>query len=126
MIVVKYSEAIDHLLRSSTEIRRFYDARAREFYAFDNPHVVYGSILVEYVNSLMGELDARSRGSLDGRLKNIFGLIEELALSPDFAVRCLIETGFLEGLLREEGDLDRFSPHMGPATKALAREVVRK
>lgn len=120
-----YSNAVDYLLQSLPEFRPYYDDRARELYAFDNPHVVYGSILVEYIESIARGLAEQFNKPNDQLIRSTFAIIENLSSSHDFEVRCLIETGFLEALLKGKGDLKRFSPYMGLATRELARQVTQ-
>jgi hypothetical protein len=119
---VAYSSVISRLLETVPGIRGHYEKRLPELYAVDNPHVIYGSILPEYVDQLLAR---REQGNGDTELRSAFALIEILASNGDFEARCLVETSVLEALLLDEQD--RFPvihPLMGPETKKLARLVM--
>ncbi len=125
MADVQYSNVIAHLLQVLPDIRQLYEKRSAELYADCNPHVVYGSILVEYIDSIANGLVGPNHALNDQRLKEAFQLIEELSASSDFESRCLAETSVLEALLGEKGGLERFAPYMRSETKKLARGVAQ-
>ena len=120
-----YSNVIARLLQVLPDIRGYYGHRSTELYAEGNPHVVYGSILVEYIESLMKALGRPDQATADRMLREAFNLIEELSSSSDFETRCLAETSVLEALLGERAGLERFAPYMGPETKNLARGIAQ-
>ena len=125
MSEVQYSHAIDRLLQVLPDIGPYYESRMSELYANGNPHVVYGSIFVEYINSTANDLGGQLHNMKDRMLKKCFRLIEELSSSSDYQTRCLVETSVIEALLGEKGGLERFAPYMGSETKVIAREVAR-
>jgi hypothetical protein len=119
-----YSAVISRLLESLPEIQPYYDGRVKEaFYAEGIPDVIYGSILVEYLNQLAEALemsqDSSSRAA-EQSLKRAFDLLEELAASSDFETRCIVEVSVMEGLLPSRSDFRRFRPYMGPKTLEMA------
>jgi hypothetical protein len=121
MSQIRYSEVVAHLLEALPEIRRYYEKRSVELYANGNAHVVYGSILVEYISALANDLFDHDKSN--EILIKAFDFIERLASSTDFEVQCLIETSVLEALLGEKGGLDRFAEYMGSETKRLAQGI---
>lgn len=123
---IRYSNVITHLFLALPEILGYYDQRASALYADGNAHVTYGSILVEFINSLRNRLEGQDHIEVDRVLKRAFALIEELSSSDDFETRSLVETSVLEALLGEQGDLERFASYMGRQTKELAAAVARE
>jgi len=123
MTDIKYSQVNKYLLDVLPTIRQHFENAISALYAHDNPHVVYGSILVEYINSLANELGGPNHIVSDRVLRDCFRLIEELSASSDFETRCLVETSVVEGLFSEKDGLQRFAPYMGVETKKLARTV---
>ena len=120
---VKYSNVTEYLFANLPSIRVYYEARSAELYAGNNPHVIFGSILVDYANEIYKNLVASIYIENDNLLKDIFSVLENLSASSDFETRCLMETTVLEGLLGEDGGLERFARYMGPETKKLARSL---
>jgi hypothetical protein len=123
---LRYSNAIPYLLNALPGIRGYYDRRAPELYAHNNPHVSYGSIFVEYIQSLVQKLQTPHRDDAEHELKKAFDLIEQLSGSSDFELRCLAETSVLESLLGEPAGLARFVSYLGPDSKKLARKIAEK
>jgi hypothetical protein len=123
MADLQYSDVIPRLLQALPDIRGYYEKRCPELYAENNPYVIYGFILVEYMNGLAAKLGGPRPDTSERMLRDAFGLIEELSASSDFQTRCLAETGVLEALLGEKGGLEQFAAYMGPETKKLARVV---
>ena len=126
MIDLIYSNIINYLLQVLPDMRQYYEVRIEELCAAGNPHVVYGSIFVEYINSLASGIGGHSHNMKNRMLKECFRLIEELSSSSDFQTRCLVETSVIEALLGEKGGLERFAPYMGLKTKMIARDVARR
>lgn len=83
------------------------------------PHVAYGDVLNPYLIQLLNE------GGHDDTLAPIFAFIEDLAQHSDERVVNVIWVTTVEGLLGWlTGDaLGRAIAHMGPATRAAAREM---
>ena len=123
MVRLRYAEAIDYLLESLPQIQQYYSKRSAQLYADKNPHVVYGSILVEFLNEFAREVTGPTREIADSILKAAFRTIEALSASNDFELRYLVKTSVLEGLLGEKGGLESFAPFMHHETKKLAREL---
>jgi hypothetical protein len=126
MSQTQYSNVVTELLRALPDIRQHYEKMSAELYANGNPHVVYGSIFVEYINALVNKFMGSDHDIAYQRLRDAFCLIEELAASTDFETRCLVETSVLEALLGEKGGVGRFANYMGPETKRLARRVAQR
>lgn len=126
MSAVRYSNVVADLFRVLPEIRMLYEKRSPEIYAEGNPHIVYGSIFVEFVEALVKDIGGPNHDCADQQIKRAFGLIEELSASSDSEARCLAETSVLEGLLGEKGGLKRFAPYMQAETRTLAREIANR
>jgi hypothetical protein len=120
---VPYSEVIPYLLEALPSIRQHYERTAAGLYAENNPHVVFGSILVEYIQDLARARSGEHDENSEDELNMSFSLLENMASSSDPETIWLIETSVLEGLLGEKGGLESFAPYMGPATRELARKV---
>jgi hypothetical protein len=125
MIDLPYSSVIARLFEAIPDIREYYAQRSSELYAEGNPHVVYGSILVDYIDAASKRLEGLQHDASDQQLRQAFDLIEQLSVSSDFETRCLAETSVLEALLGEKDGIRRFAPYMGPETKALARGIAQ-
>jgi hypothetical protein len=123
MADVKYSDAIAYLFSTFPELQSTFERRAKELYGEGLPDIVYGSVFVEYLNSLADELGGTTHAVSDESLRKGFRLIEELSDSTDFETVCLAEVSVIEGLLGDKGGLERFAPLMGPKTRQLARRV---
>jgi ABC-type branched-subunit amino acid transport system ATPase component len=116
---IKFENVITHLYEVFPDLYLGFNQRSKELYGERLAHVVYGSVLVEYVDLLADELDRPNSAFDDTRLKEIFDLIEELSGSDDIETVRLVETGFLEGLYAGKKGLKRFVAFMGPKTQYL-------
>lgn len=117
---VKVEDVIDRLYDCvPVEVRLHFKQRSKELYGEGLAHVVYGSVLVEYLDLLADERELQGTAISDRQLKEIFRLIEELSGSDDFETVCLVQTGFLEGLMVGKKGLKAFADYMGPRTKNL-------
>src|SRR5262245_21726248 len=125
MANVEYANVITHLYETLPYVRLHFEERSKELYGDNLPHVVYGSVLVEYLNSLAEGIGGQNHAICDGRLKEAFGLIEELSGSEDFETVCLVKTGVIEGVLGQKKGLERFAAYLGPITRKLAHSVAQ-
>jgi|SRR5208283_3779393 len=119
-----YADVIPYLLKVIPEIRQLYERRVKALYAENNPHVIYGSIFFEHIESLEKQLEGPNREAAESSLRKAFLLLEELSSSEDFQTRCLAETSVLESLLGEKGGHKRYERFMGSETRKLARDVL--
>jgi hypothetical protein len=122
---MRYSDTIKELFNTFPDIARRYKNRIAELYAEENPHVLYGSIFVDYIHSARNELGGSDHVKNKKILDQSFSYLEKLLSSSDFETRCLGETSVLEALLGEEDGLERYAAFMGPETKGIAREIAR-
>ena len=122
---MRYSDTIKELFNTFPDIVSRYKIRIAELYAEENPHVLYGSIFVDYIHSARGELEGLDHLENKKILDQSFSYLEKLLSSSDFQTRCLGETSVLEALLGDEGGLERYAVFMGPETKRIAREIAR-
>ena len=111
---------------SLPDVQPHFEQRLKELYGVGLPHVLYGSVLVEYLNSLADEIGQQNDAISEKRLKDVFGQIEELSGSDDFETVCLVKTSVMEGLLKGKSGLRRFTGYMGPITKKLLPEAERR
>ena len=126
MASVKYENVIAHLYEAFPDVQPHFEQRLKELYGVGLPHVLYGSVLVEYLNSLADEIGQQNDAISEKRLKDVFGQIEELSGSDDFETVCLVKTSVMEGLLKGKSGLRRFTGYMGPITKKLLPEAERR
>lgn len=108
------------------DIQLRYKQRIVDLYAQNNPHVLYGSIFVGYINDTWENSANMPSGKIKQVLKKCFLFLEGILSSADFETRCLGETSVLEALLGEEGGLERYAPFMGPETKVIAKDIACK
>jgi len=118
-----HADPIEFLLERLPAIRDVYSLRAPMLYAHGNPHVVYGSILVDFLHSLAAARSEANRAETDSILFRAFNLIDYLSSSEQIEFQNLAETSVLEGLLGERGGMEQFAPYMGSATKRLAKRI---
>ena len=126
MPIRKYENAITCLYEVVPDVRTYFEKRSKELCGEGNEHVVYGSVLVEYINSLVDGVGGENGPHCESRLKELFRFVEELSMSEDFETICLIETGFIEGLLCRKNGLERFAIYMKPTTRMLAKRVAKR
>jgi hypothetical protein len=123
---VRYADVISYLFEQLPNVRQDFERRAKQLYGDGLPHVLYGSVLTEYVEDLLGRLEGPAGEDAKKTLHKIFSLLEVLCSSDDFDTRCLVETGVLESLLLSEKDqFNSLKSFMGPKTKQVALQVLR-
>jgi len=125
MANVQFENVITYLYEAFPDVRPHFEQKSKELYGEGLPHVVYGSVLVEYLNSLADQIGGENHAISDKRLKEVFGLIEELSESKDFETVCLVKTSVIEGVLGEKNGLKRFAAYMGPITRKLAHDLAQ-
>ena len=124
MQTVTYPSLIPRLLEGLPGIRDLYESRLHELYAEGNPCVIYGSILPEYVEQQMAQLQSPNRDRARSEMLSVFTLIETLASRGDFDTRCVVETEFLESMLLGTTDwYPLLEPFMGAETRRSAETV---
>ena len=120
MANVAYENAIAYLYDRLPDLQSHFKQRSKELYGEGLPHVVYGSVLVEYLESLADKIERQNDLFSDERLKDVFKHIEELSKSDDVKTIYLVKTGFMEGLSSGKKGLNPFAAYMGPETMKLA------
>ncbi len=124
MPTVQYSQAVDLLFETLTEMRENFQRRSKELYGENLPQVIYGSVLPEHVELLSTQLSSSNKKNVENILNKIFDLLEIMCLDGDFETRSLVETGFLESLLLGNKDqFEDFRRYMGPETTKIAIKV---
>jgi hypothetical protein len=120
-VELKYDEVIDVMLQTVPEIQVLYD---EEIYGKGLPHIAYGSVLANFIRSVIA---ANPNGSRLEVTQRCFQLIERLASSSDWGVRNIIEVSVLESLLGQtKCDWSSFASHFGPNTNKMALELVER
>jgi hypothetical protein len=123
MANVEYENVITSLYEALPDLQGPFEKRSKELYGHGLPHIVYGSVLVEYVESLADNVELPDDEVSDKRLKRVFGFIEELSGSDDSETIYLVQTGFLEGLAGLSSGLQRFATYMETAEIVRYRAV---
>lgn len=124
----RYSEVVSSLLREVPEISVIYQQEQLKWGLQSiPPHIAYGSLFSDFLRQILTAGTREIGHSRSDIIRRSFGLIEELAQSPDFQTRCVVEASVLESLLGEDkDDWQRFSPFFGKATLQMALGVAEK
>lgn len=120
MANIAYENVIAYLFDALPDVQPQFIQRSRELYGQGLPHIVYGSVLVEYVYALVDKVERQDDHIANKRLNEVFKIIEELSESDDFETICLVKASFLEGLSSGKKGLKPFAAYMGPETTKLA------
>jgi hypothetical protein len=112
------STILENLFRTIPELRNRYRTELAWWGEDDAPgaYIVFGFVVEPYVQEC---LDADRRGDLS----QVFDSFEQMAKSSNAEVVNLLQVGILERLVAEPNRLATAWIHMGPVTKAIARET---
>jgi len=111
---VKFEDMTDLLVTRAPELRKEIDD-VRRWWAPDVPgqHIIYGDVLTPLLERLL------QTGEDNGRLRELFAFLEELAKNPDAHVQEVLVVTILEYLLGKPV-FSKAREFMAPSTLAMS------
>jgi hypothetical protein len=120
-----YDTTVDLLLTDIPEIRPAYEVEHAKWRdSRPPPHVVYGSVFVTFLRSIINRLDQSGAETDEEIVSRSFRLIEKLASSSDFETRCIVQASILESLLESENTYRSIAHRFGKCSKQMALRLL--